>query len=87
MQRNVYLLREDLKAFQFDYNLLREDLQKIHLSSVSYEKIYFCAKQKASLKSQKKGVKGTPHFVLGAYSSFSILRLALSITSVFKEAR
>ena len=55
--------------------------------SISYEKIYFCAKQKASLKSQKKGVKGTPHFVLGAYSSLSILRLALSITSVFKEAR
>ena len=67
------LLREALKAFQFDYNLLREDL--------------FLCKTKSQFEITKKRSQGTPHFVLGAYSSFSILRLALSITSVFKEAR
>ena len=67
------LLREDLKAFQLDYNLLREDL--------------FLCKTKSQFEITKKGATATPHFVFRYYSSFRILRLALSITSVFKEAR
>lgn len=60
-----------------------------HFNSITifYEKICFYAKHKANLRSQKKGVTETPHFVFKRYSNFRILRLALSITSVFKEAR
>ena len=72
-------------------------IEKIHLihyhptriiqMPIFYEKICFYAKHKANLRSQKKGVTETPHFVFKRYSNFRILRLALSITSVFKEAR
>ena len=37
-----------------EFSLLREDLQELHLSSVSYEKICFYTKHKANLRSQKR---------------------------------
>lgn len=56
-----------------EFSLLREDL--------------FLCKTKSQFEITKKGATATPHFVFRYYSSFRILRLALSITSVFKEAR